>query len=112
MNGEEPIIGQLEYEELEQVAGDVGADHENLGRVSVRVHIDNDNRMVDGVEDVRIRDAMTSGRAVNLHTIAAYYVKRACGRGRAPRRSRRNVTPNCRAQEIAGYSVAFASANG
>jgi hypothetical protein len=76
VNGEEPIIGQFENEELEEVAGEVGADHENLRRVGVRVDIDNNDRMVDGVEDVRIRDAMTSGRAVNLHTLAAYYIKR------------------------------------
>ena len=81
MNGEEPIIGKLENEELEEVAGEVGADHENLRRVGVRVDIHDNNRAVDSVEDVRIRDAMTSGRAVNLHTIAAYYVKRVGGRG-------------------------------
>lgn len=76
MNGEEPIIGQLENEELEEVAGEVGADHEDLRWVGVRVDIDNDERMVDGVEDVRVGDAMTSSRTVDLHTIAAYYVNR------------------------------------
>ena len=81
MNGEESIIGQLEYEELEEVAGEVRADHENLRRVGVRVDIDDHERMVDGVEDVRIRDAMASGRPVNLHTIAAYYANSARGRG-------------------------------
>jgi hypothetical protein len=74
VNSEEPIIGQLENEELEEVAGEVGADHERLRRVGVRVDIDNDERMFDGVEDVRIRDAVTSSRTMDLHTIAAYYV--------------------------------------
>lgn len=60
MDGEEPIIGQLKNEELEEVAGEVGADHEDLRWVGVRVDIDNDERMVDGVEDVRVGDAMTS----------------------------------------------------
>lgn len=60
MDGEEPIIGQLKNEELEKVAGEVGADHEDLRWVGVRVDIDNDERMVDGVEDVRVGDAMTS----------------------------------------------------
>lgn len=76
MNDEEPIIRQLENEQLEEVSGEVRADHEDLRRVSVRVDIDNDERMFDGVEDVRVRDAMTSSRTVNLHTVAAYYVNR------------------------------------
>jgi hypothetical protein len=66
VNSEEPIIGQLENEELEEVAGEVGADHERLRRVGVRVDIDNDERMFDGVEDVRIRDAVTSSRTMDL----------------------------------------------
>lgn len=64
MNGEEPIIGQLENEALEEVAGEVGADHEDLRWIGVRVDIDNDERMFDGMEDVRVRDAMTSSRTV------------------------------------------------
>ncbi len=76
MNGEKPIIGQLENEELEEVAGEVGADHEHLRRVGLRVDVHNGERMFNGVEDVRIRDAMTSSRTVDLHTIAAYYVNR------------------------------------
>ena len=82
MNGEEPIAGQLENEELEEVAGDVRADHEHLRWVGIRVDIDNDERMVHGVEDVRVRDAVTSSRTVDLHTITAYYETRIRGRAR------------------------------
>lgn len=74
-------IGQLENEELEEVARAVGADHEHLRWVGVRVDIDDDERMFDGVEDVRVGDAVTSSRTVDLHTIAAYYVNRVSGRG-------------------------------
>jgi len=58
----EPIVGQLQNEALEEVAGDVRADHEHLRWVGIRVDIDNDERMVHGVEDVRVRDAVTSSR--------------------------------------------------
>src|SRR3546814_412211 len=92
VDGEEPIIGQLENEELEEVAGEVGADHENLRWVGIRVHIGDHKWMVDGVEDVGIRDAMASGRAMDLHTIAAYYGNGPSGRGSRFHRSSNRTT--------------------
>lgn len=58
MNGEEPIVRELEDDDLEEVAGAVGADHEHLRRVGVRADVDNHDRAIDGVENIRIGDAV------------------------------------------------------
>ncbi len=58
VDGEEPIVGELEDDDLEEVAGTVGADHEHLRRVGVRLDVDNHDRAIDGVENIRIGDAV------------------------------------------------------
>lgn len=58
VDGEEPIVRELEDDDLEEVAGAVGADHEHLRRVGVRLDVDNHDRAIDGVENIRIGDAV------------------------------------------------------
>jgi hypothetical protein len=67
------VVGKLEDDHLEQVAGCVGTDHEHLRRVMVIVHVDDDDRAGDDVFDRLVRDAVTSCRSVDLHTALAYY---------------------------------------
>lgn len=55
-----PIIGELENDHFEQVARFVGADHEQLRRVVVLLHVDNDNRVGDSVLDCLVIDLVAS----------------------------------------------------
>jgi hypothetical protein len=55
---QEPIIGQLENDHLEQVACTVWADHEHLRRVVMLVDVDNDDRVIDNMLDRSVIDAV------------------------------------------------------
>ncbi len=68
MDGQEPIIGQAEHDHLQKIAGPVRADRQDLGWVSIRIEVHNDQRMVDGVTNVLIIEAVPSGRPMDIHT--------------------------------------------
>ena len=68
MNREQLIAGQLEHDHFEEVPGSVGPDCEHLRRVGLRVEIDHDDRVIDGMSDVRVTDPVSSRRSVDLHT--------------------------------------------
>ena len=68
MNGQQPIVGELEHHHLEQVAASVGANDQKLGRVAVGIEVDDHDRVVGGMAEVLVADAMTSSRSVDLHT--------------------------------------------
>lgn len=61
-------LGQFEPDDLEKVAGGVGADSEHLGRVSVRVEINVDDDMLDGMQDDSPVVTVLERRTMELHT--------------------------------------------
>lgn len=68
VNRQEPIVCENEDDHLEQLPGSVCADGQFLGRIAVGIEIDDNERVIGGVTDVSVSDAMSSGRAVDLHT--------------------------------------------
>jgi hypothetical protein len=62
------IVGELEDDHLEQVARCIGADHEDLRRVVVLVHVRDDDRVVDDMRDGLLVDAVAARSSVELHT--------------------------------------------
>jgi hypothetical protein len=68
VDGEEPFTGQFQDHDLEEVAGGVGPDDQYLGRVGIGVDVHDDQGVVDGVADIEIRDPVTAGGLVDLHT--------------------------------------------
>src|SRR5271154_435475 len=68
VDGECPIVGELDPDDLEQVPSSIRTDAEHPWRVGIRVQIDNDDRVRHGVLEVRVPDSVPSGRRVDLHT--------------------------------------------
>ena len=68
MDREQPLVGQLQHDHLEEVAGPSGADDQNFGRIRLPVDIDDDKGMVGGVLNVSVGDAVAAGGPVYLHT--------------------------------------------
>ncbi len=68
MDREESLVCQFQDHHLEEVAGAIRTDDQDLGRVRIGVDVNDDQRMVDGVVDIDVRDAVTTGGLVNLHT--------------------------------------------
>jgi len=52
MDDEFGAVGEFEPNDLKQVAGVVGSDGEDLGRVSVGLEVDDGEGMIDGVSIV------------------------------------------------------------
>jgi len=59
MDGQETVVGELKDDDLEDVAGAVWPDHEHLRRIAVRIDVDDDNWVFDGVEDIDVINAVT-----------------------------------------------------
>ena len=55
-----PVVGEFENDHFEQVACSVGADHEQLRRVVMLVHVDDNDRVVDDVLNRGVIDAMAT----------------------------------------------------
>ena len=51
MNHQIDIIGQRQPNDFDQVASGVGPDTQNLGRASVRVQLNDDEGVLDGMQD-------------------------------------------------------------
>lgn len=68
MDRQKPLISEHEHDHLEQVPGVIRPDRELLGRVTVRLEVDDDNRVIRGVTDRVVADAMPSGRTMDVHT--------------------------------------------
>ena len=60
-----------EYDDLEQVAGAVGTDDEPP--IGVLAEVVNDKRVGDRMQDFIVVSAVTSSRAMDLHTSESYY---------------------------------------
>lgn len=67
MDHEADLVGELEPDDLEQIAGVVGSDGKDHRRVSVRVVVDDGDGMVESVEDGRIRNIVPARRPMDLH---------------------------------------------
>lgn len=57
---QQPLVGKLEYDHLEQVACTVGADHEELRRVVMLLDVDHDDRVVDNMLDRLVINAVAT----------------------------------------------------
>ena len=67
MDGEESLVGQFQDHHLEELAGAVGTDDQDLGRVGIGVDVNDDQRVVDKLVD-SIRKPVAAGRLVDPHT--------------------------------------------
>lgn len=67
MDHEIDLVGELEPDDLKQIAGVVGSDGKDLRWVGVRVEVDDGEGIVDSVEDGGIRNSVLSGRPMDLH---------------------------------------------
>jgi hypothetical protein len=59
---------ELQPDDLEQVAGAIGADRKNPWRVGVGFEIDIHDRVLERVADGAVIDAVLARRSVDLHT--------------------------------------------
>lgn len=66
MDHEIDLVSELEPDDLEQIAGVVGPDRQDLGRVGVRVQVDDGDGVVKGVQDGGIRDSVLASRPMDL----------------------------------------------
>jgi hypothetical protein len=80
VNDEHSVVGKSEDDDFEELPIAARTDHQDLGRISVGVHVDDDHCMVDGVEYVSGANAMASGRAMKLYPLIAI---RIIGQGQA-----------------------------
>jgi hypothetical protein len=59
---------KCEDDHLEHVASSVWPDGQLLGRIGVGIEVDHHQRVIGGVTDVIVVDAVAASRAVDLHT--------------------------------------------
>jgi len=64
-----PIVRKLKENDLEEISGSVRPDNQHLGRIRVGFEIDGNQAMIECMQRVRILDAVTTRRPVELHTI-------------------------------------------
>lgn len=67
VNGEEPAVGENKDDHLEQVPGLIWTEDQLLRRVAVRIEVDDDERVVGGMEDVGVVNTMPPSGPVHLH---------------------------------------------
>jgi hypothetical protein len=67
MDGEK-IVGELEQDDLEEVASLVWPDDEDPGRIGVGLEVDGDEPVVDSVDHIGHGRAVTQSRRVDVHT--------------------------------------------
>ena len=68
VNRQKPILCENEDDHFEQVPSSVWADDQFLGRIAVGIEIHDNKRVIGDGTDVSVGDAVSSGRAVDLHT--------------------------------------------
>lgn len=67
MDDEFGAVCEFEPHDFEQVAGVVGSDGEDLGRVSVGLEVDDGKGVTEGVTYGLVVDTVPAGGVVNLH---------------------------------------------
>ena len=68
MYRQEPFVGQCEHDHLEEVAGRVRSDRQLFRGVAVGIEVDHHERAIGGMTDLMVGDAVSSSRAMDLHT--------------------------------------------
>ena len=68
MNGELTVAEKFEHDHLNQVAGQVRADEEHLRWIGVGFDVDDDKRELLSVANVVVREPVSLGRTMDLHT--------------------------------------------
>lgn len=68
MYRQEPFVGQCEHDNLEEVAGRVRSDRQLFRRVAVGIEVDHHEWVIGGMTDLIVADAVSSSRAMDLHT--------------------------------------------
>ena len=62
------VLRKNKDDHLQHVPGAVRSNNEDLRWIGVRIEVDHDDRMIDGVLDVFVTDTVSSSRLLNLHT--------------------------------------------
>ena len=68
MDHELHILDEYEPDDLEEAAGDVRTDRQDLGRIGIKVKASDDERMRDSMNDGFLAVAVLERRTVKLHT--------------------------------------------
>jgi hypothetical protein len=68
MDRQKPVVGEQEHDHLEHVPGLIRSDDELLRRVSVRLEVDDNERVIRGVTHGGVADTVPSSRGMDLHT--------------------------------------------
>ncbi len=69
MDDQVPIIGKFKENDIKKISGSVRPDNQHLGRIRVGFEIDGNQPMLECVQRVRVLDAVSACRPVDLHTI-------------------------------------------
>lgn len=67
VDDQQVVVSEFEQDELDEVAGQVGPDDKDLGRVRVGLEVRDDESVVESVEDVGLGGAVAEGRPVDVH---------------------------------------------
>ena len=62
------LVGKLDPDDLKQVPRPIRSDAEHLGWIGITVQIDDDDRVLHRVLEIRVVDAVSPGRSVDLNT--------------------------------------------
>jgi len=68
MNRQQPLLSEDEHNHLEHVPSLVRSDGQFLRWVTVRLEVDDDERVVRGVADGGLADTVPSSGTMDLHT--------------------------------------------
>lgn len=68
MDHQVALVGELKPNDLQQIAGVVRSNREDLGWVGFGFEVDDGEGMIEGVEDCGIRDSVLVRQSVDLHT--------------------------------------------
>jgi len=68
MDRHQSLASECQCDDLDQAAGAIRADEQQLGWIGVGIEVIGDNRMVASVEHVVVIEAVFAGRVMNLHT--------------------------------------------
>ena len=69
MDDELSVVGEIENDDVYELCVLPWADDQNLRRVGIGIQVNDDNRILHGVDDVGLTDAMPSSRAMKLHPL-------------------------------------------
>lgn len=68
MDDQDLLVGQLDEDDFEEVAGKVRSDDEDLRRIGVGLEVGDHDAVVDRVRDLGLGEAVAQRRAVDVHT--------------------------------------------